>query len=351
MGNDNQYQGSQAFAHVLDQKSESVNPNTGSLHFFQPLINLRGIRDSIDLKLNLTYAAGNRGTFGLPGNWGLDLPYVLPDASLTAKGRTYAIDFSWADISDYPSGLKYINNHGMKFEKVAPALPLPSGQRGLYGYKLQCTDGSCDYFDEHGKPMEHDDIFGNYVYYSYASGEQSNVLAKDVSLGFILDSWGQKVTFQYQPQMEIYINLPDGNKSHVKFSTEGVFLIVDPAGHQTKLEYIITPFSQRVLSRVTYPTGLVSRFDYIGIRYLDTNGAEHQMPAITDHRHYDSSAKVLMHSNYRYGTISGNTYTGASKGSRLSGSNDGLIDSGGQIADFRYVFKVLWNDKTYSKHY
>lgn len=111
---------------------QSEVPNTGSLHFVQPLVDLRGVLNSIDLKLNLTYSARNLGMFGLPPSWGLDLLYVFPGVSLTSKGRTFVLDFDWADASDCHFGLRYINDHGMEFKQVSPALPLPSGLSGSY---------------------------------------------------------------------------------------------------------------------------------------------------------------------------------------------------------------------------
>ncbi|CAM1507742.1 Fc.00g045900.m01.CDS01 [Cosmosporella sp. VM-42] len=345
MGDASQYKGSQAFAHILDQENGSINPNTGSLRFVKPLVDLRGVRETVDLKLSLSYSAGNLGTFGLPFNWGLDLPYVIPETSLTVKGRTYAIDFSWADTSDYLSGLKYVNNHGMKFEKVSPAQPLPSGQPGFHGYKLQHGDGSCDYFDEQGKPVEHVDIFGNYLHYSYATGKDSNVLSKDLSLGFILDSWQQTISFDYEPQQAIHITLPDTNRVSVLFSGVGVDTICDLAGYTTSIEYVSFGSSGPLISQITYPTGLVSRFDYIGIAYLDANGGDQKLAAVMDHRRCEGDSKVLMHMNYRYGTISGNTFTGASRACRMGGSTDALIDGSSQHPEYQYdVFQTSYDE-------
>ncbi|MCJ1396751.1 hypothetical protein MMC18_009643, partial [Xylographa bjoerkii] len=121
---------------------------------------------------------------------GLKLPHVIPGASVTVGGRTYAIDFGWTDAKGYKSGLRYLNDHDVQFELKNPALPLPSGNRGKYTYKLLQGDGSVDYFDATGKPIEHDDLFGNYIYYSYASGGGG---PRNFLLDYIEDAWGQRI--------------------------------------------------------------------------------------------------------------------------------------------------------------
>lgn len=55
------------------------------------------------------------------------------------------------------------------------------------------------------------------------------------------------------------------------FSNDGVNLTVDAAGYQPRQEYVLFDSSQRLISKINYPTGLV---------YLDANGAERQMAAV-----------------------------------------------------------------------
>lgn len=337
MGSTGQYQGSQAFTHLVPSEIESVNPNTGSLNYKMPLVKLRGIRDSIDLNLTMTYSAGTTGTYGLPTNWSLDLPYVLEGKSLTVNGRTYVIDFNWSDITHYASGLKYLNNHGMKFQAIVPPQPLPSGERGSYGYKLSNVDGSTDYFDVKGKPLQHSDIYGNYLYYAYLPGPEAGVDNKGVKLDYIRDSWGQKIRVGYQEGAELRLIFPSGNYTSILVPNDTVGAVVDPEGLRTTFEY--TPFSgdnrNRVLSMIRYPTGLASRYDYGKISYLDQNGTSRQMPAVQNHYYLDKENIYYQRTEYIFGALSNHSYTGAAIGLRMGGATDSLMDGTGKALTYR----------------
>ncbi|KAI9800893.1 MAG: hypothetical protein M1833_003029 [Piccolia ochrophora] len=332
------YKGSQAFAHIITTEDESVNPNTGSLNFVTPLVQLKGVRSSIDLVLRLRYSEGTLGTFGLPNDWGLDLPFVAigtKESTVTTQGRTYVIDFDWIDDVGYSSGLRYLNNHGIKFEQVIPPQPLPSRQPGEYSYKLKTLDGSSDYFDGAGKLLEHDDIYGRYTSYSYNSGPEAGPHANELQISSILDSWDQTIQFSYQTGSEMQIHLPDGGTVVVSFSDAGVASIVDPAGQTTSFEYAQAGSSE-ILSTITYPTGLSSTFQYAQLDYFDENGDRKYMPAIQDNVYRDSDGGFLKHTSYAYGSRSGNTYTGAAIGLKLLPGRDTLMDSTGDTTTYRY---------------
>ena len=335
MASTGQYQGSQAFNNINPFMKESVNPNTGSVNFSVSLVKLQGKRSSIDLTVNLFYSAGFRGTFGLPKNWGLDLPYVLDGKSVTANGRTYAIDPTWTDVRGHASGLRYTNNHGIKFESVVPPEKLPSGQPGEYGYILKHLDGSIDYFDTLGKPVEHHDIYGNYLHYNYVTGDQEGPGSPTLRLDYILDSWGQKIQFAYEEGFEMRITLPDGGETFVKFSDVGVHAIVDAARNKTEMEY--APFNDgpNILSRIQYSSGLISRYDYVPIQYLNSEGSPRYFPAVEDFRYIDSENNIYQHTRYMYGRESTQTYTGAAIGCRVGGSADSLMDSDGPAMDYK----------------
>jgi hypothetical protein len=320
-----QYEGSEAFANIVLAQNESINPNTGTLNFFKSVVKLRGKRESINVVLDITYCPNSPGTFGLPEGWGIKLPHVTPGASVTVGGRTYAVDFGWADVKGYKSGLRYLNGHGVQFEMKIPALPLPSGKPGEYKYRLIQGDGSVDYFDATGKLIEHDDLFGNHIYYSYASGGSS---PRNFLLDYIEDSWGQKIQFKYQPGSQMIIIAPDQGKTTFNLSSQGVHTIEDPVGLTTRFQYGSSPVNGRnILTQITYPTGLVSRFSYGRIEYLDKNGVSAWMPAVQRHRHLDSSGKTLALTDYRYGSLSsGRTYTGSKVGCKLGGLRDDLMD-------------------------
>jgi hypothetical protein len=336
MASTGQYQGSQAFNHINPLMKESVNPNTGSLNFSLPLVKLKGLRDSIDVTVNLFYSAGFRGTFGLPRNWGLDLPYVLYGKSLTTEGRTYSIDSEWTDVKGHASGLRYTNNHGIKFQTCSPPESLPSGQ-GDYGYKLKHVDGSLDYFDVLGKPVEHYDIYGNLIRYSYVGGEQEGVDSAQIRIGHIQDSWGQEITFNYEEGVSMRIILPDGSETLIEFSENGVYAITDAAKNKTNIEY--APFNDgpEILSSISFPSGLISSYTYASVEtiaYLNDKGKVGYLPAVENHRALDSESNIYEHTRYIYGSISGQTYTGAAIGCKMGGSSDSLMDDNERALDY-----------------
>lgn len=335
MDRQGQYQGSQAFSHIVPSQNESVNPNTGSLNYKTPLVQLRGVRPSIDLNLNMFYGFGTAGTFGLPPNWSLDLPYVLDGKSVTTGGRTYAIDYEWSDIADYASGLRYMNNHGIKFQEITPPEQLPSGRE--YGYQLDQVDGSKDYFDVHGKPVEHHDIYGNSISYVYTRDVDAGVDDVRVLLDYIQDSWGQKIQFEYLDGSEIKFTLPSGDFTTLTFAEEGILYVDDPAKLRTAFDYIGFSGDARwkVLSSITYPTGLVSRYDYGVAEYLDADKNIKYMPRVQDHYHFDTNDKIYSHTAYDLGGFSGgNTYTGAAIGLKMAGSKDRLMDADGKALSY-----------------
>lgn len=323
MSSSGQYQGSQAFNNSTTLIAESVNPNTGSLNFCTTLVNLQGIRESVNLKVNLFYAVGSRGTFGLPPGWGLDLPYVLHGKSITAHGRNYVIDREWEDIEQYASGLRYTNNHGIKFED-SPA-QLPSGRPQEYRYKLRHVDGSMDFFDELGKPMEHHDIYGNFYYYEWLTGEEGGVDSSELRLESIVDSFGQTVKFAYEQGRSLTITLPDGSETFVQFSLDGVSAITDAEGNRTEVDYALFNDSFNVVSSISHASGLVSKFDYLPMEFLNAEGKLAHLPAVEDYRRYQAG-KVCKHTRYAYGEETSQTYTGAAIGCTMGGSSDSLMD-------------------------
>lgn len=327
-----QYQGSQAFSHVLAAQNEFITPNTGSLNFFHPLVNLRGKRSSIALNLSLSYADGMLGTFGLPDNWGFNVAYVLPEKTITISGRTHVIDFTWADSTGYQSGLKYVNDHGTKFQKMDPPLPLPSNRGAEYEYRLQTSDGSTYYFDVYGKLWEQYDLFENHIYYSYAEAEDSDVL--NMALDRVEDSWGQVVLFQYEPTPEsvygnIFMTMPDGGKASIFRNEDGVGTVTDPAGLQTTFDYYT---GEKRLNEITYPTGLISHFDYIQLQYKRPRHPDQvrYKYAVQDHYRRDMAGNTTYeHTSYSYGDqTGGNTYTGFGIQLTMGGLQDLVMEGG-----------------------
>ncbi|KAE8844086.1 hypothetical protein HRS9122_05189 [Pyrenophora teres f. teres] len=343
-----QYKGSQAFAHILPLEKESINPNTGSLNYSQTLVKLRGIQKSVDLTLSINYSDDLLGTFGFPANWGLDLPYVLPGRSVTFQQRTYAIDEEWSDTVGYKSGLRYLNDHGTKFEEISPTKHLPSQKPGMYSYFLQCTDGAAFYFDSFGKLLEQEDTFGNRICYKYVAGEDGTVLTK--ALASIEDSWQQSIIFKYasgspgMPYGGVTIVLPNESSTTVRFDQGGVRSIVDPADQKTTFTY---QASRPIISEIAYPTGLQSLFEYTDIEFRDFNGNPGYKAAVVNNIKRDKAdGTTHERTQYGYGMMSGgHTYTGLQIGCKMGGLQDSLMDGNAGSANFLYDIYRISLDK------
>ncbi len=81
---------SQAFNRSLTA-GEMVNSGTGSLTLSHTLVNLQGVLSDVNMNLTLTYAHGQMGMLGLPQNWTLNIPYVIPGHSVSFGGQSYII--------------------------------------------------------------------------------------------------------------------------------------------------------------------------------------------------------------------------------------------------------------------
>lgn len=288
----------------------------------------------MNLSVELSYSAGIAGSFGLPNGWTFSMAYIdVPGDTVTSQGRTYVIDFEWADITGYKSGLKYINQRGIKFEYINPSQPLPSGLPGEFAWRFSQIDGSFQYYDEAGKLLESDDIYGNHIYYAYTDSTASPDKAR---IDYIVDSWGQKVQFGYQPGNYIQITAPDGGISKIVLSgPQKVHQVVDPLGNTTTFAYTDVA-SQYVLSGIEYPSTLVSRFMYQTLEFYQKDGSVGLLPAVQDQLHLDGGGNLLERTNYRFGEATSNrTFTGYADGYKMGGKTDSLMD--GNDGNYRYL--------------
>ena len=330
MGDSGEYQGSQAYGQMTSSGT-SVNRNTGSLSYSKNVVSLKGVLKSIGLSLDLSYADGLSGSFGLPQNWTWGISFLIPSKSLTTQGRTYVIDPNWADSTGRRSGLKYVNHHGVKFEQINPSQPLPYNQAGVYGWRFQHSDGAIDYYDPAGKLRIHADMFDNFISYQYV-----NPLADPLTavLSSITDSWGQLVKLEYQPGQGVYVTDPSGSMTAIMTSQQGIQQIKDAMGNLTSFNYQSFK-SRQVLYAVNHPSGLVTQVFYTQLEYLDQNGATQYAPAVQDLYQKTVGNVILAHTTYRYGSASnGSTYTGIALHYRMGGSQDNLME--GNNLNYRY---------------
>ncbi|KAI0412558.1 hypothetical protein F5X98DRAFT_391821 [Xylaria grammica] len=339
MSDQSQYQGSQAYARDV-AADESITPNCGSASFSKTLINLRGKLKSIDLTVKASFTSNTTGSFGLPANWGLDISYTIPGESLTVQGKTFVVDPDWSDETGWRSGLRYVNHHGMLFEEIFPPLPLPSGRSGYYAWRLRMADGALEFFDDYGKLLEHDDIYGNSIYYSYIDPAST---LRYAMIDYIIDSWGQKITFHNVLESSLAVVAPDGGKMTLIFGYEGVNHIQDASGYITSFDYTVSA-SQTVIHTITYPTGLQSIFEYVELSAFDGNGNSTGLPACSRHLHMDATGTQMAITEYIYGEATGYAnFTGNAIGCSMGSSNDSLMDSNDQ--DYRYDVIIRRLDK------
>jgi RHS repeat-associated protein len=317
---------SQAFNEYLPLV-ESVNTSTGTLTLLQPLVKLAGINKAIDLELNLVYSANSRGILSLPAGWALDISYILQGKILFSRGRSYVIDHNWADQHGYRSGLRYVNDRGIRFETLDLA---------PFRYRMTYADGSADGFDNTGKLLKRTDRFGNSISYSYLYPRDviDNYLAE------IVDSFGQKITFSYQSGKRIDVVLPNNSSTVVTYTSQGVTSVADPENNKTEIFY--SNFGGlTVVSQIFYPTGLQTLIEYTGIRYATAQG-QGQFPAVQLLTHRDPDANVLEQTLYKYDTAGGYTFTGYAGGYLLSAAADGLVDSNNN--SYVYIVSIQKND-------
>ena len=317
-----QYLGSQAY-NASFNTDEYVIKNTGSFTVSVPLVQLRGITEAIGLNLTLNFTSCKKGQLGLPDGWGLGLPFVANGKSMVVDGKTFVIDPHWSDSSGHKSGLRYLNDHGSRFEQIIPPQLLPEGG-GRYGFKMSYGNGSVGYFDATGKLVLQTDLFGNKIRYSYV---KSTADIFNNRLSTITDSFGQVVKFGYGPN-NIVITLPDDSSIIIEYSETGVKKITNQIGAVTFLSYE-DYLSHTVISSIDYPTGLKTNLTYTGLSYLDANGKKVERPAVRNLSHLDLKGRFLDNVRYAYGMNSGgNNFSGANAGYRQSPDSDKLMDSG-----------------------
>ncbi|EPS35266.1 hypothetical protein H072_11407 [Dactylellina haptotyla CBS 200.50] len=331
------YPGSQAFAQRGSGTSELIVRNSGSLVFSQKIVSLQGVVDTINFDLTLTYSVRTPGYLGLPSNWGFEISYLIPNQSLTYKGKTYIINPNWTDSTGYASGLQYLNNWGISLQFEGPT-PLPN-DNGEYSWKLKTTDGALYFYDELGRLVLNQDVYGNGISYYYFDMNGPST----TTLQYIEDSWGNKIEFGYNPGV-VTITAPDQASSDdqkstvITFDATGVLEILDPMGQQTTFDnQIVTGTSDYAIVGIVYPTGLQSAFDYVTFEYLDSNQNQGYIPAVQETRHTDDSDNLLDRVVYIYGEENGNNnFTGSNAGYTMGSSGDGLMDSG----DMTYQYDV-----------
>lgn len=129
--------------------------------------------------------------------------------------------------------------------------------------------------------------------------------------------------------------LPDMSQISITIDKTQVHAIDDANGHRTRFGY--HPFNEhdQLLAIINYPTGLVSRYEYIGIKSLALEGSVDVVPAVIHHYHLGPENKILSDTEYRYGAVSSQTYTGSTIQVRMGGSVNRLMGQTGATSIYR----------------
>ena len=320
------YKGSHAYNQV-SHANASVNTATGTLHFSYPIIETSGIH--VPFKINLTYQFNSKGVFGLPDGWQLDINYISSGMAVLG-GQQWLIDPLWHDEHLFSSGLKYYNQHGTMFRDENAERPIPAYPTMSYRYRAMHKDGSVNYFSAQGLMVLQVDRFGNRVIIEYEQPAQS---IEEARLSAIIDNYGNRYTFVYEPGTLI-ARYPDGREQYVYFSEHGVTAIVDLMQQRYELSYISRQ-NYPLIKTINTPFGLITDLEY-GTIPCKRDGIDSQLPVVNHFRQYESETKKLHYETY-YSYIKNNNYTGYPL-YEISKESDSLIDSNNQ--NYRYVVEV-----------
>lgn len=349
MADTTNYQGSQAFSQSLSGM-ESVNPNTGTLSLNKQLVALRGPTKSSNLKLDLRFAQGALGVYGLPSGWSLNLPFVIMQGatamSLTMPGATYSVDPDWNREYGVESGLAYVNKKGVYFRTCDADARTPlAGKRPKYSFAS--GNGRIYYFDVVGRLIEHCDQFGvgMVVTYRQSAGGQppQKTLIDNLQLqytdGGVAKAFGPALTFHYSGGTNLALQLGSTEVCSFRWDTGGVTRIFEE-GQTSALIESGSFANQPVINRIQYWNGLTTDFEYQELPYYDgSRDNEQSFAAIKSHIHStlesNSNRVRLGQTDYAFGEhTSGNTFTGFEAGLVMQQTNDALIEAANP--DYRY---------------
>jgi YD repeat-containing protein len=324
---DTPYKGSQAYNSSL-YNGENVNGQTGTLTLSQSLISSPGVTKDMDFNLNLVYSssgAKTSGEFGLPNGWSVGLSKVNGNNSVSIDGSTYLIDPTWSDESGYKSGLKYINNHAIKFTRYEIDEPLTtchnpnsSANGALVRYMYQGVNGTHQYFANSGDLIARDDKDGNCISFGYLNGKlnkvvDSNGVTYDVAIS------DDKLTVTS-------LNSLGDRVIKVSIGRQGVTSYTDANGYVTTYGYD----NNGLVNKITSPSLLVTNISYTTLPYTSCSNGGGTLYAVNNLTHNSANKVVLNSTTYKYGVATnGANFTGFGLGGGicLSNKNDGLAET------------------------
>ncbi|KAJ5116756.1 hypothetical protein N7456_001104 [Penicillium angulare] len=337
-----------ALARVPIPEGAAIHPNTAFLTYKVPLVRTH---QGLNLNLDIFYEYGIPGMSGLPQGWSFDIPYILDGRSLTINGRTYLIDFDWMDSTGYATGLKYINSdHKMFLRKILRRRGEPPGEGDVWEYELIQPNGLCVYFDAYGKPLENHVDNKSYLRYVFSGEKNAGLGSPGVRLESFEDpSTGRDlhVRFTYEGS-KVKVGALLGKVAEISFDFEGVTAIKNSAGLETVFEYeaYMENMPMKAISKIIYPTGISSRYEYETTEFWDGSGRRRYLPSVSHHYRLDENEKVQEHTEYMVsGLAIGNTFTGFNFELKMAGNTDSPMDGDGDLLNFAYdVIQIVYDN-------
>lgn len=315
-----------------------VNPQTGQCDLKMSLYARSGISEDMAISVNIIKSSSSNSILNMTPGWKYDIDYI--DLSDTTNGRlytgsgSYVIAPNFKSRDGYQSGLLYVTNKSIKFEKMNSTVPLSYDSSRSYLYLLSSQKGSNEYFDSYGKLICRDDRFGNHVLYNYSDAIHTGTSASvyNVRLQNITDSYGYNVTFSDNgsvPGYSFTVTSPDINIStSADFSQKpGKITFTENMGSLNFPTNISMDSSGNILE-VDYPNGGIVKYEYKPLMPYQTRTSQGRFNAVSKVTAYDSIQSSPSRSTV-YSYSSGTNFTGyALPNCYYDAGSDSLMESG-----------------------
>ncbi len=323
------YQGSHAF-NVSKPFHTQVNVATGDFSFTYPVLSLKGKRETWQLKLQYQY--NQAGLNGLPSGWAFNLDHV-DHKTVSLNGQQWLIDPLWRDESLYASGLRYLNQHGCRFDDFSVSRTVPNHSGYYYRYSATFKDGSVKYFSESGLLIAQIDRFDNAILFEYDKIHQS---ARTSRLAAIIDNYGNRYAIDYLPSL-IKVLSPNASKTSIFYNDKAVLAIENP--EQERLDIHYDDYGKwSLIQAIETAEGLGIYLTYSDI-FAKVDDAVTTLPVVSELRYKDLSTQQLIKQSY-YTYAKGKNFTGYPLYS-FSKNRDSLLESNDQ--NYRYRVEVRQN--------
>jgi RHS repeat-associated protein len=352
-GDDNPKQDSTSHSGNMTPSFVSIGVNPSSLDLTANIsLGALSLGTSTGFQLDLSYNQGKPSLYGSPNNWSYSIPYIN-NGLLSYNGAQFEIDRDWTDQEGYKSGLRYMNNPGIKFSDLGGQIDLPSymSDSRQYRYKLELKDGGVYYFDVTGKILAISDRFNNYILFNYEDQMRG---PSDTRLISIVDSLGKELQVNYGSQTISYsLSSTLGEiVNKVDYGPQGVTVYTDSMGNATTLAYMSDPnnSSSSLISEVKDASGLETNITYANMPYTKSSGGSGYLSVVSKLYKKDTITNKDLVAEYTFGqSTSGHNYTGYPNYPMVANTGSPLMDSNND--DYRYdvTTTVTSNDNSFVK--